>query len=70
MYNEELKTKFIRDYTQSINTANVATTIFNSFSLDEEGWQADLCTGHGAAYAKSVGGYEHSQGVRSVVYRQ
>ena len=32
MYNEELKTKFIRDYTQSINTANVATTIFNSFS--------------------------------------
>ena len=44
MYNEELKTKFIRDYTQSINTANVAPTIFNSFSLDEEGWQADLCT--------------------------
>ena len=44
MYNEELKTKFIRDYTQSINTANVATTIFNSFSLDEERWQADLCT--------------------------
>lgn len=44
MYNEELKTKFIRSYTQSINTANVATTIFNSFSLYEEGWQADLCT--------------------------
>lgn len=44
MYNEELKTKFIRDYTQSINTASVATSIFNSFSLYEEGWQADLCT--------------------------
>lgn len=44
MYNGELKTKFIRDYTQSINTAKVATTIFNSFSIYEEGWQADLCT--------------------------
>lgn len=44
MYNEELKTRFIRDYTQSINTANLATSIFNSFSLYEENWQADLCT--------------------------
>lgn len=44
MYNEELKTKFIRDYTQSINTAKMATSIFNSFSPYEECWQADLCT--------------------------
>lgn len=44
MYNEELKTKFIRSYTQSVNTASVATNIFNTMSLYEEGWQADLCT--------------------------
>lgn len=44
MYNEELKTKFIRDYTQSINTASVATSVFNSFAPYEEEWQADLCT--------------------------
>lgn len=44
MYNEELKTKFIRDYTQSINTAKMATSIFNSFSPYEECWKADLCT--------------------------
>ncbi len=44
MYNEELKTKFIRSYTQSIHTANVATTIFTVMSVYEEGWQADLCT--------------------------
>ena len=31
MYNEELKTRFISDYTGSLNTANVATTIFNAF---------------------------------------
>lgn len=44
MYNNELKTKFIRDYTQSINTANVATTVFKAMEPFEEAWQADLCT--------------------------
>lgn len=44
MYNEALKTKFIKGYTQSLNTASVATNIFNTMSLYEEGWQADLCT--------------------------
>lgn len=44
MYNEELKTKFIRDYTQSINTAKVAVSVFNSLSSYEEDWGADLCT--------------------------
>jgi len=44
MYNEEQKTKFIRSYTSSINTANVASTVFNAFEEYEQQWQADLCT--------------------------
>lgn len=44
MYNEELKMRFVGDYTQSINTASVAATIFNSLSPYEEKWQADFCT--------------------------
>lgn len=44
MYNEELKVRFIKDYTSSINTANVATVIFNAFEKYEGVWQADLCT--------------------------
>lgn len=44
MYNNELKTRFIRDYTQSLNTANVAATVFTAMEPFEKMWQADLCT--------------------------
>lgn len=44
MYNEEMKSKFIREYTGSLNTANVATTIFNAMEEHEKSWNADLCT--------------------------
>lgn len=44
MYNEELKTKFIRQYTQSIHTAQVATNILAAMAPYEKAWQADLCT--------------------------
>lgn len=44
MYNAELKTKFIREYTNSITTANVCSTIFNAFEKYELMWNADLCT--------------------------
>lgn len=44
MYNNELKTKFIGDYTQSINTANVAAAVFTAMEPFEEVWRADLCT--------------------------
>ncbi len=44
MYNSELKTKFIQSYTKSINTAAVATTIFDAFEQYEQNWGADLCT--------------------------
>lgn len=44
MYNEELKTKFVRGYTNSISTADVCQTIFNAFEQYEVEWDADLCT--------------------------
>ena len=44
MYNEELKTKFVRGYTNSISTAEVCQTIFNAFEQYEVEWDADLCT--------------------------
>lgn len=47
MYNEEMKSRFIREYTGSLNTANVATTIFNAMEEYEKSWNADLCTRSG-----------------------
>ena len=44
MYNENLKTGFIRQYTKSINTAEVCRQTFNSMQPFEEQWDADLCT--------------------------
>lgn len=44
MYNAELKSRFVKDYTKSINTANVATTVFEAFEPYEVSWNADLCT--------------------------
>lgn len=44
MYQEEQKIRFIRSYTKSISTANVATGIFNRLEPYEQMWQADLCT--------------------------
>lgn len=38
MYNEEQKKRFIKDYTGSLNTANVATTIFNAIEKYENLW--------------------------------
>ena len=44
MYNEEQKKRFIKDYTGSLNTANVAMTIFNELEKYERAWNADFCT--------------------------
>lgn len=44
MFNEEQKVRFIRSYTDSINTANVATNVFKNFEKYEQEWGADLCT--------------------------
>lgn len=44
MYNEEVKVKFIREYTHSEHMANFIATLFNTFTTYEESWGADLCT--------------------------
>lgn len=44
MYNEELKSKFIRDYTMSIKTAQLCRLIFDSIAKYEQQWDADICT--------------------------
>lgn len=62
MYNEELKVRFIKDYTNSINTANVATVIFNAFEKYEEVWQADLCTQSAEALQTAV---DEAVGIRA-----
>ncbi len=44
MYNEDLKTQFVKSYTTSINTAKVCESVFNLFEPYERAWNADLCT--------------------------
>ena len=44
MYNKELKTKFVREYTKNINVSNLCMSIFNDFEKYEQEWNADLCT--------------------------
>lgn len=44
MYNEDRKTRFIREYTSSTHTASVARNIFNAFESHEAAWGDDLCT--------------------------
>ena len=44
MYNEKLKTQFVRGYTNSISTSEVCQAIFNTFEQYEVEWGADLCT--------------------------
>lgn len=44
MYNEEIKTGFIKQYTKSINTAEVCRQTFDTMQSYEEQWGADLCT--------------------------
>ena len=44
MYNAEIKTRFVQDYTKSVSTAKVCETVFNQFEPYEMIWNADLCT--------------------------
>jgi hypothetical protein len=44
MYNEEMKRRFIGDYTKSLHTAEVARVIFDALEPYEEKWGADFCT--------------------------
>jgi hypothetical protein len=44
MYNEEMKKRFVRDYTRSLHTADFAKVIFDTLEPYENGWDADFCT--------------------------
>ena len=44
MYNEELKQRFIQNYTTSLATAKVCEDTFKSTEKYEIQWEADLCT--------------------------
>lgn len=44
MYNEELKKRFIDQYTNNNSTKKLCETIFNSFESSEIEWGGDLCT--------------------------
>lgn len=44
MYNEELKTRFIREYTKSISRADICVQAFEAIEPYEEQWEADFCT--------------------------
>lgn len=44
MYNEELKTRFVKEYTTSVSMAEVCKNVFDVFERYEEEWNDDLCT--------------------------
>lgn len=44
MYNAEIKSKFIKEYTTSISMRKLCETTFNAFEAKEREWNADLCT--------------------------
>lgn len=44
MYNEELKLKFVREYTNSIKTAEACAATFQAIEPYEREWDADVCT--------------------------
>lgn len=44
MYNEEIKLKFIRDYTGSESRAKLCESVFNRTADYEEKWGMDVCT--------------------------
>ena len=44
MYNEELKTRFIQEYTKSISRAESCVQAFNAIEPFEVQWDADFCT--------------------------
>lgn len=44
MYNEELKQKFMDDYTTSESMKQLCKTVFNKVAKYEEAWSADVCS--------------------------
>ena len=74
MYNEELKTRFIREYTQSISRAEACQQAFNAVEPYEEKWGADLCTRSTAelepVIEQLVGFRSRSRWQRIIIFRK
>ena len=62
MFNHELKEKFIKEFTTSLNVRNACVSIFNVFEKYENNWNADLCTKEAKDLQPIV---EESVGMRS-----
>lgn len=54
MYNEELKTRFIKSYTVSNSTRQLCESLFNALEKYENEWNADLCTKDAATLANVI----------------
>lgn len=74
MYNEELKTRFIQEYTQSLSRAEACQQAFNAIEPYEEQWGADLCTRSTAELEpiieQLVGFRVRSRWQRIIIFRQ
>ena len=74
MYNKELKTQFIREYTTSISRAETCVSAFEAMSPYEEEWGADFCTKSAQELApvieKLVGFRVRSRWQRIIVFQK
>lgn len=74
MYNAELKTKFIREYTNSTSRADTCLQAFDAMQPYEEEWGADFCTRTASELApvieKLVGFRARSRWQRIIVFQK
>lgn len=74
MYNEELKTRFIREYTKSISMADACVRAFDAMEPYEDEWGVDFCTKSEADLApvieKLVGFRVRSRWQRIIIFQK
>lgn len=74
MYNEELKTRFIQEYTKSISRAEACVQAFNAIEPFEVQWDADFCTKSAAelepAVEQLVGFRVRSRWLRIIIFQK
>lgn len=74
MYNEELKTRFIQEYTRSISRAEACVQAFNAIEPFEVQWDADFCTKSAAelepVIEQLVGFRARSRWLRIIIFQK
>ena len=74
MYNEELKTRFIQEYTKSISRAEACVQAFNAIEPFEVQWDADFCTKSAAelepVVEQLVGFRVRSRWLRIIIFKK